>query len=140
MRSRGAAPRRYPRSARVNEVLREVIADALERVGDDEQKRLRVITVTAVRCDPDLRRATVLYATLGDEKEAAVALDELRVRLQAAIAREVRLKRTPQLAFQADPAILAGRKVEDILRDSPRPPHQDANDLIDTYRSIDDVD
>ena len=39
-----------------------------------------------------------------------------RTQLQAAISREVRLKRTPTLSFVADPAIAAGERVEEALR------------------------
>lgn len=126
--------RRYPRSARVNEVLREVVADALERLVDAERDGLRLVTVTAVDCEPDLRRAVVMYATLGDEDEAREALEGHRVHLQRAIAQQVRLKRTPHLSFSPDPAILAGRKIEDALRAAPRPPHQDLADLAGRYR------
>ena len=48
---------------------------------------------------------------------AAAAAFDSRRRLQAAIARQVRLKWTPELAFEADPAIASGARVEDILRD-----------------------
>src|SRR5262245_60061452 len=95
-----SSERRYPRRARVNEVLREVIADALERVSD-EYDRLALVTVTGIDADPDLRHARVYYASR--QEGVADALDEVRVRLQAAIGRQVRLKRTPQLSFVADP-------------------------------------
>ena len=99
--------------ARVNEVLREVLADAIEaEAGTDE--RLELVTVTAVECDPDLRHATVLLDSLS--APAAEALGEARVRLQTAIARQVRMKRTPQLSFGADPAIEYGERVEKVLR------------------------
>jgi ribosome-binding factor A len=39
------------------------------------------------------------------------------VRLQTAIGRQVRMKRTPELTFRRDPAIVTGRRVEDILRE-----------------------
>ncbi len=113
-RSQPAGGRRYPRSARVNEVLREVLAEEIERLAELDT-RLGLLTVTAVQADPDLRRATVLFAALGDE--AAEALGEARVRLQAAVGRQVHLKRTPRLAFGADPAVAAGQRIEDILRD-----------------------
>ena len=116
--TRGSLPRysrvKYSRMARVNEVLREVLADAIEvEAGSDE--RLELVTVTAVECDPDLRHATVLLDSLPGP--AAEALGEARPRLQAAIARQVRLKRTPQLSFGADPAIAYGERVEKVLRD-----------------------
>jgi ribosome-binding factor A len=31
------------------------------------------------------------------------------------------MKRTPQLRFAADPAVEAGQRIEDILRDLPHP-------------------
>jgi ribosome-binding factor A len=103
---------RYPRSARVNEVLREVLADSIERMGDE---RLALLTVTAVKTEPDLRHATVLFASLkGTQKDA---LEHVRGRLQAAVAHELRLKRTPKLSFEADPAVSTGQRVEDILRE-----------------------
>ena len=105
--------RGYARTARVNEVLRQVLADQLERMVERDE-RLRLLTVTAVQCDPDLRRAKVLLSSLNEGQ--AEALEEARVRLQAAIAREVHMKHTPQLSFAADPAVAAGQRIEDILR------------------------
>ena len=105
---------RYPRTARVNRVLREVIAEELERVGERDA-RIGLLTVTAVEVDPDLRSARVLFSSLPDD--AAEALGEERVRLQSAIAGQVRLKRTPLLRFAADPAVASGNRIEDIIRD-----------------------
>jgi ribosome-binding factor A len=114
--------RRYPRSARVNEILREVLADELERMGDNDE-RLGLLTITAVDCDPDLRHALVLFSSLGEQEERA--LGEVRVRLQAAVSTQVRLKRTPQLRFAADPSVAEGMKIEDILRRLPKGPDED---------------
>ena len=105
--------RRYPRTARVNELIREVVADALERL-PDEDERLTLVTVTAVQADPDLRHARVFYASR--QEGVADALEEVRVRLQAAIARQVRLKRTPQLSFVADPAVTSAERIEGLIR------------------------
>ena len=103
--------RRYPRTARVNELLREVIAEELERIDDD---RLGLVTVTGVTTEPDLRHAHVWLSSLPDE--AADALAGHRVRLQGAIGRQVRLKRTPELSFRQDPAVALGDRVEEIIR------------------------
>lgn len=114
---RVGAPR-YPRSARVNNLLREVLADALERLSVTDE-RLSLLTITDVQCDPDLHNATLLFASLDDEQRAGLA--ESRVRLQAEVARQVRLKRTPLLNFAADPAVAAGNRIEDILRGLDQP-------------------
>ncbi len=103
----------FPRTARVNEVLREVIADSLERWADSDE-RLGLLTVTAVDTTPDLQRAVVYVASLSDE--AAAALVSRRAELQRRVARQVRMKRTPHLEFAPDPAVAHGWRVEQILR------------------------
>lgn len=103
----------YPRIARVNQVLREVLADELERLADVDD-RLRLMTVTGVDTTPDLRRATVFLASLPEP--AAEALAQERVHLQRAVGRQVRLKRTPHLEFEADPAVAGGERVDQLLR------------------------
>src|SRR5512135_1486697 len=114
--------RRYSRISRVNEVLRQVLAEELERVVDADD-RLGILTVTHVEVEADLRRATVLLASLTDSEREA--LEEHRVQLQAAIARQMRLKRTPQLTFEVDPAITTGNRIEDLLRSIPPIPEGD---------------
>ena len=106
----------YPRTARVNQVLHEVVAEEVERLGDGDP-RLHLVTVTGVTCDPDLRHATVWLSSLSDAAKAALGED--RVRLQAAIGRQVRMKRTPLLTFAPDPAVVQGTRVEDILQSLP---------------------
>lgn len=103
----------YPRTARVNELLREVLADALERLSDNDE-RLGMITVTGIETVADLSRATVYLSTLDESSSAA--LEEHRSELQHAIGNQVRMKRTPQLGFAADPGVEHGQRVEEILR------------------------
>jgi len=116
---RGPAPsagHRYPRTARVNHVVQQIVAEELGRLGDGDP-RLHLVTVTGVTVDPDLRRATVWLSSLSEQ--AAIALAEERVSLQAAIGRQVRMKRTPLLTFAPDPAVASGARIEDILRSLP---------------------
>jgi ribosome-binding factor A len=106
---------RYPRSARVNELVREILGDALERIDDD---RLVLVTITNVRVDPDLRAALVEVSSLGEDEELALeALVEHRVKLQSAIAKQARLKRTPELRFGIDKVIETGARIEGLLRE-----------------------
>lgn len=108
--------RRYPRTARVNEVVREALADALERMSDP---RLELVTVTGVEVSPDLREAKVFYSALGHADDAEGTLEALRSAapaLRSSLSREVQMKYLPRLTFLVDPAIEAGQKIEDILR------------------------
>lgn len=106
--------RRYPRTARVNELVREVLATELERLADVDE-RLHLATITHVDVSADFSHATVLLSSLSGAAEEA--LMEYRVRLQRAIGSQVRLKRTPLLGFAVDPAIESGQRVEAILRE-----------------------
>ncbi len=108
---RGAAP--YARSLRVNQVVRQVLAEEIERLADADE-RLRLVTITEVDTAPDLRHATVFLSSLTDDSTAALV--ERRPQLQRALGRQVRMKRTPQLEFAVDPAVVAGSRVEDVLR------------------------
>lgn len=113
--------RQYPRTARLNELLREILADELERLDDD---RLGMVTVTAVEIEGDLRHAVVFYDSIrgeeGDE-EVLEALGEIRWRLQSAVGRQARIKRTPELSFRPDPAVREGARIESLLAADDRP-------------------
>jgi ribosome-binding factor A len=120
---------RYPRTARLNESLREVIADELIRIDDD---RLALVTITAIDVDPEMSRAIVFYDSLAGEEgdgEIATALGQHRVRIQASVGRQVRAKKTPILTFRPDDAIRAAERIERILHDKgtlpERPPAPD---------------
>ncbi len=107
--------RRYPRTLRINEVVREALADDLERLSDP---RLTMVTITGVDVSPDLRHATVWYSALGrHDDETAAALKSAGPRLRATLGQQVRLKYLPDLHFREDPAIEAGQRVEEIIRD-----------------------
>ena len=114
--------RRYPRTLRVNEVVREALADDLERLSDP---RLEMVTITGVDVSPDLRHATVWYAALGRHDDAiADALRSAGPHLRATLGQQVRLKYLPELHFREDPAIETGQRVEEIIRDL----HRDEDD------------
>ena len=106
---------RYDRMARVNELCREILAEELERIDDE---RLTLVTITHVGVDKALDKGVVEFSALGeDEDEALEALLEHRVRLQGAIGRQARLKRTPELRFELDTLIATGARIEELLRD-----------------------
>ena len=103
----------YPRLARVNQILREVISDELLRLSDIDE-RLGILTVTGVSSTTDFRQAVVYLDSLNSG--ARDALEERRSQIQGAVNAQTRLKRTPKLSFMADPAVASGSVVEEILR------------------------
>jgi ribosome-binding factor A len=113
---RSSGSHRYPRSARLNETLREVIAEELVRIDDE---RLEFVTITAIDVDNELNRAVVYFDSLqGEDADAALleALEKHRRRLQSSINRQVRAKKTPILVFRPDDVIRAAERIERILR------------------------
>jgi ribosome-binding factor A len=112
-RGRNSNPRQYPRTARLNELCREILADELTRIDDP---RLELVTVIHVDVDPDLSRATVDVSSLGEDEEGALeALGEQRAALQRAIGRQARMKRTPELSFRRDEVIARAARIEELL-------------------------
>ncbi len=108
---------KYPRSARVGETLREIIAEELVRIDDE---RLELVTVTGIEVDEELNRAHVYFDSLAGEEGDADIIDALtghRVRLQASIANQIRAKKTPILDFRPDVALRSAERIDDILRE-----------------------
>ena len=117
---------KYSRMSRVNELCREILADELERIEDE---RLELVTIINVDVDPDLRRARVDFSSLGEaEDEAAEALEEHRHRLQTAIAKQARLRNTPELRFAVDTVIEYAARIEELLAAQPPIPDRDEDD------------
>ena len=104
------------RMRRVNEALREVLSARIAAGLKDP--RIGFVTVTAVETSPDLRSARVYVSVLGDEEEREATLAGLRSShgvIQARIARETRMKRTPTLTFHYDEAIERGMRISELL-------------------------
>lgn len=114
-RSRSSRPSRYSRSARLGELLREIVASEMAQLDDD---RLALASVTGVETSVELSRATVYISALDDEAaaEALEALEEHRYQLKQAVARAAAVRRVPDLSFALDPSISAGERVDQILR------------------------
>jgi ribosome-binding factor A len=103
------------RMRRVNESVRQVLSEA---VGELKDPRLGFVTVTGVRTSPDLRSARVFVSVLGSERKrerSIAALSSAHGVLQARIARELRLKRTPQLSFEYDPTVERGVRMSHLI-------------------------
>jgi ribosome-binding factor A len=100
---------------RVNAAVREVLS---ETVGELKDPRIGFVTVTGVETSADLRTARVYVSVLGSEKKRENTLAGLEAAhgvLQARIARELRMKRTPQLTFEYDDSVERGVRISQLI-------------------------
>jgi ribosome-binding factor A len=103
------------RMRRVNEALKEVLS---EGIGDLKDPRIGFVTITAVQTASDLRHARVFVSVLGSDAKRERSLAGLTAAhgvLQARVARELRMKRTPQLTFEYDPSVERGVRMTQLI-------------------------
>ena len=103
------------RMRRVNEALREVLS---EGIGELKDPRIGFVTVTGVDTSPDLRYARVFVSVLGSQRTREQTLAGLQAAqgvLQGRVGRELRLKWTPQLAFEYDPTVERGVRMTKLI-------------------------
>jgi ribosome-binding factor A len=121
-RTSGSSARGYDRADRLSELLREIVAETLERLDDD---RLQMITITAVDVDRELEHAKIYYTCLDGNDRAEDVLEgfaEQRPRLRKAIGAQAKLRRVPNLTFLPDDVVRGAQRIEEILATLPKLP------------------
>jgi ribosome-binding factor A len=117
------------RMRRVNESIRQVLSEALPDLKDP---RIGFVTVTGMVTTADLQHATVYISVFGGPRKRDATLRGLTAAhgvLQSAIAHELKLKRTPQLAFEYDPTVEQGMRMTKLIDDlAPGPDDSDDDD------------
>jgi ribosome-binding factor A len=106
-----------PRIRKLNESVREALAEALER--DVSDPRLALVTITSVEVSPDLHHARVFFTAHGDEERYKLALEGLesaKRRLRQGVAKRVSMKYLPELAFHIDASVDEGMRVAEAVR------------------------
>lgn len=109
-------PREFPRSRRVEEAIQRILSEAL--AGSIRDPRLAGVTVTQVEVSRDLAVARIYYAVLGGEASApeiAKGLEAASGFLRSAVARELRVRKVPELRFRPDEALARARSLEALI-------------------------
>jgi ribosome-binding factor A len=111
------ARQKSPRMRKVNELVREIVAEA---VMDLKDPRIGFLTITGAETSPDLRSAVVYYSVMGTDEEKSGTDDALRSsasRIQREIGSQSTLRYTPKLEFRVDPSIEAGIRISNLVKD-----------------------
>ena len=105
------------RSNRVAEQMKKELGDIITRKIKDP--RVGFVTVTDVAVTGDLQQATIYITSLGNDRERAETLKALEKAsgfIRSEIGSRIRLRRTPEIAFEFDASIEYGNKIDELLR------------------------
>ena len=109
---------RSHRPERVSELIRETVAEFLTTNVRDP--RIGFVTVTGVQVSADLGHATVQVSVMGSEEEKDRSLEGLASAarfLRSQVARELRLRTSPEIHFQLDRGIEHAQRINQVLKE-----------------------
>jgi len=101
---------------RVDEAIREVAAETITKQIKDP--RVGFVTVTDVQTTPDLSSARIhvsIFDSPSGPDESLEALNAAHGLVQRALARQLRMKRTPTVQFVIDTTPATAARLEEIL-------------------------
>jgi ribosome-binding factor A len=109
---------RDSRKKRIDDIIRQVLGEILlTRVSDP---RLSLVTVTRVAISPELDVAKVFVSVLGEgekRSEAMAALKRAAPFLRTELAKEISIRRTPELRFLFDESMERAFHMDAVLQD-----------------------
>ncbi len=112
------------RRQRINQLLREELADLLRNETDDPGLA-SLISITEVEITADYERAKVFVSYLEEGEEGAAIMKRLHRAARfyrRELAERLNLKHTPELVFVKDESLARGARVLQLLREiSPGP-------------------
>lgn len=106
------------RLTRVNQLVKQEVAESLFRVINDPGADIAAVTVTRVVTSANLRNARVFISIRGDQETQNRLLNLIKSHrrdIQASIAKNIVLKYTPQVSFEVDHSIEQGDHVLDVI-------------------------
>ncbi len=114
----GREPEGYKRPKRVADMIKNEIALLLlHKVKDPRLAQVSIVTAEVTR---DLRKAIVYYSVLGDDKQvknAAEGLARAKGFIRSHLARELKMRATPDLVFKLDLSMVHQQEMERLLKE-----------------------
>lgn len=114
------------RAARVASLLREIVTEIL--IKDISDPGLGFVTLTEVRCTPDLKEAHCYFSLLGDEEareKTWKALGRARGRIKALSGPKLSTRSVPQLIFHHDETPARAARISGLLAGTVAPEKDD---------------
>ncbi|WP_409305466.1 30S ribosome-binding factor RbfA [Peribacillus sp. SCS-155] len=104
------------RANRVGEQMKKELGEIIGRKIKDP--RIGFVTVTDVQVTGDLQQATVYISVLGNEEQRENTLKGLAKAkgfIRSEIGQRIRLRKTPEIAFEFDESIDYGNRIETLI-------------------------
>jgi len=108
-----------PRARKMADLIRQVLAERLQKGLRDP--RMGFVTITDVAVTGDLQHASVFYTVLGDDTERAdthKALSAATGMLRSEVGRNITARLTPSLEFILDGIPENAGAIEELLREA----------------------
>ncbi|MFC3419683.1 30S ribosome-binding factor RbfA [Salinicoccus hispanicus] len=104
------------RHERVAEEIKKVVSETLRtKVSDPD---IGMITVTDVELTKEMEIATIYFTSLNENREEVeAALGRSKGLVRSEVAREIRIRKAPELQFKYDTSIEYGHKIENLLNE-----------------------
>ena len=114
-------PNTFNRSDRISAELRRLVGTMVHEVVRDNA--LPSVSVSDVEASRELDVATVyITALLAEQGPPAVKLlNEMAKDFRRELSRVMKIRRVPELRFKYDDSVDKGERIEQLLRDAPRP-------------------
>ncbi|MBT8472825.1 MAG: 30S ribosome-binding factor RbfA [Marinicaulis sp.] len=106
------------RQLRAGELIRHALVEMLQRETFREPALNGVsVTISEVRCSPDLKNASCFAAPLGGEHQADVidALNKIAPYLRRLLGQKIEMKFTPALVFKSDETYSEAQRINRLL-------------------------
>jgi ribosome-binding factor A len=135
-------PRDFPRSRRIEDQIQRILSDVVRREVRDP--RLSESIITAVKVSRDLSVAWVYYSALQTDDagaELAAAFSSAGGFLRGRLAKELTVRRVPELRFERDDLLSHAQHMDDLIDSvsSKADSSSDAEDPADSYKDPSDT-
>jgi len=114
-------PRDFPRSRRIEDQIQRVLSDVLRT--ETRDPRLNNVIITGVRVSRDLSVAWVYYTVLqvdGEVEPLDKAFDGALGFLRSRLAKDLTVRRVPELRFELDKTSSHAREMDQLIADANR--------------------
>ncbi|NLM55553.1 MAG: 30S ribosome-binding factor RbfA [Firmicutes bacterium] len=114
---------------RITEDIKRAVSDIIGRQVKDP--RLGMVSITDVELSRDLSLAKIFFSVLGDEQavqNSLAGLNNAKGFIRTELARRVKIRHTPEIAFVYDESLERGARINALLRELGTQPDTDGGE------------